>query len=71
MIVKMAILFLAAMAAAGMILGRRKRPGKIGRKGGGGRARFGRGKTAEAARCPDCGAWIVAGARCPCADEKG
>ena len=67
MIVKVAILFLAAMAAAGMIWGRRKRPGK----GGGKPARVRDGKTADAARCPDCGSWIVAGARCPCSQKKG
>ncbi|MGG7565241.1 hypothetical protein ACQ5SO_03635 [Rhodovulum sp. DZ06] len=58
MIAKLAILFLVVMAALGLVFGRRGR-----KKTGGGKARKG---VAEAARCPDCGAWIVAGARCPC-----
>lgn len=70
MIVKFAILFLAVMALAGMLLGRRKRPG--GKTGGGrGRVRGKDPKQAEAVRCPDCGSWIVAGSRCPCSQKKG
>lgn len=62
MIVKLATLFLCVMALAALILGRRrKKPSAPARRAG---------QEPRAVRCPDCGAWIVEGARCPCAAPK-
>ena len=65
MIVKLATLFLIVMAVLGMIFGRRRKRGR------GKDVTGAPGRTAKAARCPDCGSWIVEGARCPCKDGKG
>lgn len=63
MIAKLAVLFLVVMGALALIMGR----GKKKRRGGTARGA----KPAVAVRCPDCNAWIVAGARCPCGSNGG
>lgn len=63
MMIKLATLFLVAMVVMALTLARpKKRDG--GAKGLGPRRR--RGRMAEAKRCPDCGAYVVDGADCPC-----
>lgn len=57
MLPKLAVLFLVGMAIAALFLASPRR-GR-GKKGGGDRIK-------AAARCPECGAWVVEGARCPC-----
>lgn len=65
MIAKLAVLFLVVMGALALIMGRGKKKRRVTKD----KPR----KAAEAVRCPDCNAWIVAGASCPCSakDKSG
>ncbi len=65
MLAKLAVLFLVLMTAMVLILAR---PGRN-KRGGGAKKPRGKGVRA-AAKCPDCGAWIVEGSRCPCSEGK-
>ena len=58
--VKVVTLFLIALMVLGM-LGRLKMP-KLGR-------RKGRGKVAEARKCPDCGSYILSDGDCGCKNK--
>ncbi len=68
MLAKLAVLFLVGMVVMALVLARPKKRG--GGKRVDGKAR-GKGKLRAAAKCPDCGAWIVEGARCPCRRDGG
>ena len=63
MIAKLAILFLIVMGVMALFFGRGKRTPRV-------RRRTKPDTVTQAARCPDCNAWIVAGARCPCSTGK-
>lgn len=59
MLAKLAILFLVVMGAMALVLARPRRRGRDKPKR---RTEL----PPRAVKCPDCGSWIVEGARCPC-----